>query len=148
MDRNEALASLDAVRYTRGKLAERATWPFWRHAAFGMMEGIFIFGISLPAAGMAVAVVIAFAMMGWIIRDDKKRYGMFVSGWQGNCPKLLTVCLLIFAVGMAVISWTARGEAAPAPTALIAAFATFAVCTAGSLWWQKLYRQELRQDEV
>ena len=53
MDRNEALASLDAVRHTRGKLAQRSQWPLWRHALFGFVEATFIFGISLPFAGMA-----------------------------------------------------------------------------------------------
>ncbi|WP_120077749.1 hypothetical protein [Aurantiacibacter odishensis] len=143
MDRNEALASLDAVRHTRGKLAQRSQWPLWRHALFGLLEATFIFGVSLPFAGMIVCVMIAAATMAWIIHDDKKRYGMFVSGWQGTRPKLVLFGLVAVAGAMAVVSFTARGEPAPSPTALLAASVTFVACTLGSLWWQKLYRQEL-----
>ncbi len=145
MDRNEALASLDAVRHTRGKLAQRTVWPFWRHAAFGLLEAIFIFGLSLPITGMIAAALVAVAIMAWIVHDDKKRYGMFVSGWQGKKPRLVTMALVVFAIGMAIISWGARGQAVPSVAATGAALAMFVVCTAGSLWWQKLYRQELQE---
>ncbi len=145
MDRNEALASLDAVRHTRGKLAQRSQWPLWRHALFGLVEATFIFGISLPTAGLVVCMVIAVATMAWIIHDDKQRYGMFVSGWQGTRPKLVLFGLVAVAGAMAVLSISARGEPVPSPTAIVAALVTFTLCTLGSLWWQKLYRQELRE---
>ena len=148
MDKNEALASLDAVRHTRGKLAQRSHWPLWRHALFGLLEATLIFGISLPFAGMAICVVVAVATIVWISYDDKQRYGMFVSGWQGTRPKLVLLGLAIVVGAMAVLSISARGEPVPSPTAIAAALVTFILCTLGSLWWQKLYQQELRQGDA
>lgn len=146
MDRNEAKKALDSVNQTHGKLANQATWPFWRHALFGIAEASFIFGLSLPIWGTAICLALAGAIILWVINDDKQRYGMFVSGWNGKRPRILLIVLLTFVVAMAIVSFSARGETVPAPAALGAMFATFAACTIGSISWEKLYRAELRMD--
>lgn len=148
MDRNEALAALDGVKHTQGKLAEVSEWPLWRHVLFGVAEGTFIFGLSLPILGTAACLIAAGGLVAWMIRDDKQRYGMFVSGFQGKKPRAALFALIIVVVGMAALSFAARGEPAPAPMAIVATLGTIIACTLGSLWWQRLYRAELREGAV
>lgn len=148
MDQDQALAALESVNETQGKLAERSTWPLWRHALFGLAEAIFVFGLSLPILGILAGFALALMITVLVIRDDKQRYGMFVSGWQGTKPRILLLALIVFVVGMALLSFSARGGSAPALTPMLAAAATFCVCTISSLWWQKLYREELRNGVV
>ncbi|WP_133304010.1 hypothetical protein [Aurantiacibacter aquimixticola] len=148
MDRNEAAAALASVGKTQGRLAEVSEWPLWRHALFGLAEAVFIFGLSLTLFGTIAGLVVAAALTVWIFNDDKRRYGRVVSGWQGMKPKILLVALIAFVLSMAYLSWSARGQPIPAPGAVLAALATFAVCTLASLWWQHLYRAELREGAI
>ena len=145
MDRNEAHAALDAMAQTRSRMAETTQWPLWRHALFGVAETFFVIGISLPALYSGISVLLAFALIIWLFTDDKKRYGMFVSGWHGQKPRLITLGMTVVVVALAVLSWTTRGEPAPAPLALLAGLATLFVCTLGSIWWQSAYKRELRE---
>lgn len=145
MDRNEAHAALDGIRHTQGKLAERSQWPLWRHGLFGLSEGILVFGISLPFPASLAAIAITSALVVWIIHDDKKRYGMFVSGFRGRKPRLAVGALIVVLLGMCALSLTARHEPVPAPAAMLAALVTIIACTIGSVWWQKLYQAELRE---
>ena len=148
MDRNEALAALESVGQTQERLAEVSEWPLWRHALFGVAEAVFIFGLSLSLLGTLGGFVVAGAITAWIFHDDKRRYGRAVSGWHGTRPRILLVALIAFVAGMAHLSWSTRGEPIPAPGAVLAASATFVVCTLASLWWQRLYRAELRDGPV
>lgn len=147
MDRNEAYAALDSVKYTQGKLAERTQWPLWRHALFALAETVLVFGISLPLPGTLAGFGIAMLITIFTVRDDKQRYGLFVSGWQGGRTRIVLLILIAFVLAMAFVSFSARGEPIPAPTAVVASLATFAGCLIGSLMWQKIYRAELREGD-
>ena len=143
MDKAEAHRALDAVAHTNARIAAGTRWPFWRHAAFGLAEASVVFGLSLPAIGLVICVLLGFAIVIGLFIDDRRRYGMFVSGWHGSRPKLLLLGMVAVVAAMAVLSFMARGAPAPAPQAVIATIVTLVTCTAGSLWWQSLYRQEL-----
>lgn len=144
MDRNEAIAALESVAQAEGRLAETATWPLWRHAVFALAEAVLVFAVSLPFVGLLAGFALSIAIAAWTVNDDKQRYGMFVSGWRAGKPGVLLVIITAFVVAMAFLSFTARDDAAPALTPALAAMATFAVCTAGSVLWQRLYQQQLR----
>ncbi len=145
MNKDEAAAAMEAVSQSERKLAEAAQWPLWRHGAFGLAEAGVIFGLTLPPLGLAACVLLSFSTIIWIFHDDRQRYGMFVSGWHGTKPRIAVIAMIIFVATMAGISISARGEPSAITIGLITASATFLVCTLGSMWWQSLYRKELRQ---
>ncbi len=143
MKKDDALASLEAVNRAKARLAADAKWPFWRHAAYGLIEAAIVLSVSLPFSALLAVAGGAIIATLLVIKDDKRRYGMFISGWQGGKPRLVTLGMVAFIITMFALSFTTRGQPFPAPIAVGAALATFIACTIGSYWWQKLYREEL-----
>ena len=143
MDRNEALASLDAVRQTDRRIAERMQWPLWRHAAFGAVEALFVLGWGLPPAAMAACIVVAIAGMSWIVHDDRKRYGMFVSGYSSRAARpAIFLAVAVFLVGLGTIVVTG-GPNKWTPWVPIVTALVFVGETLASVWWQKLAKDAL-----
>ena len=141
----EAATALDGVDRTERKLAQHAHWPFHRHAMFGLGEGLLIAALAQPMAigGWMIGVAIAlFIMCMW---DDRRRHGMFVSGFQPGRTIPLTVLLVLFVTAMAVGSLMIRDGVSAQPLGYLAGLVTFALCTAASLQWQKIYRAELER---
>ncbi|MGB3166911.1 MAG: hypothetical protein WBA68_09070 [Alteraurantiacibacter sp.] len=148
MDGNEARASLDAVRQTDRRMAGQMTWPLWRHAAFGAIEALFVLGWGLPSPGMAACLVIAIGGIFWINRDDRKRHGMFVSGFTSRAARpaiWLAFAIVIAGLGAVLLTgglnrWT--------PWVPVIVGLVFVLETLASLWWQKLYLAELRSEQA
>lgn len=143
MDRNEAAAALADVGRTEHRLAERTHWPFHRHAMFGLAEGLLVAGVAQPLAITSAITVAALALIIVCIAEDRRRHGMFVSGWQAGATRPLTIGLLLFVVVMLAASVAIRETAAAQPLGFgLGAFA-FAVCTWASLRWERIYRAQL-----
>ncbi len=145
MDRNEAAAALADVNRTENKLAERAQWPFRRHAMFGLAEGLLVAGIAQPTAIMGGTIAVAMALVVVCVTEDRRRTGMFVSGFQGRSTRWVVAALLLFLLPMAAIAAAIRDGETVQPLGYALGAIVFAVCTAGSLLWQKVYRAELAQ---
>lgn len=145
MDRTEAAAALAVVNRTESKLAERAHWPFHRHAMFGLMEGLLVAGIAQPIAMMGGTIAIAMALLVVCVTEDRRRHGMFISGFQGRSARWVTLALLLFVLPMMALSVSLRDGESVQPLGYALGAIVFAVCTAGSLLWQKVYRAELAQ---
>lgn len=143
MNRNEAAAALADVGRTERRLAERARSPFHRHAMFGLAEGLMVAGIAQPTGIMAGMTATAMALFVVCIMDDRRRNGMFVSGWQGGATRSLTIALTVFVVAMLAGSLAVRDGETAQPLGYLLGAITFAVCTAASLLWEKIYRAEL-----
>ena len=143
MARNEAAAALVQVSEARRRLADRARWPLHRHALFGLMEGLLIAGIAQPAPIFAGMIGIAMVILVYCVTDDRRRHGMFVSGWQGNATRPLMVMLAAFVVAMVLAALAVRSGDAASPLGYALGLVTFAVCTAASLRWETVYRREL-----
>ena len=141
----DPLAATDAAQ---ARLADRMRWPLWRHAVAGALFALILFAIAMPAKGgiavMGLVVILIFA----IIRDDKKRYGMFVSGYQrGRTGWVLAVNLVIFAAAWAAIAKTGPHTIGDIlPWVLIGA--VFVATTALSYLWEIVYRADLRKDRA
>jgi hypothetical protein len=145
MDRTEAAAALADVNRTEERLAERAHWPFHRHAMFGLLEGLLVAGIAQPTAMMGAMIAVAMALLVVCVTEDRRRHGMFISGFQGKSTRWVTVALLLFLVPMMAASALVRDGESAQPLGYALGAIAFAVCTAGSLIWQKVYRAELAQ---
>ena len=72
---------------------------------------------------------------------------MFVSGWQGAATRGLTVLLSLFLMTMLAGSLLVRDGEAVQPLGFLFGAIAFAVSTAASLRWEKVYRDELGQGE-
>lgn len=147
MDRNEAAAALADVGRTEERLAAKAHWPFHRHAMFGLMEGLIIAGIAqpLPIAGAMTAVAMALLVV--CIMDDRRRHGMFVSGWQPGATRPLTWALFAFLLMLVAASLVVRDGDSAQPLGYLFGAIAFAVSTAASLCWEKIYRAELAGED-
>ena len=144
MDRNDARAALDAVKSTDRRMADRMKWPLWRHAAFGGIEAVFLLGLALPPAAMAACLVIATAGISIVIHDDRKRHGMFVSGYSSNAAKpALYLAFAILAAGLAAIILTGGINQWTNWVPLIVVI-VFVGETLASLWWQSLAQADLQ----
>ena len=145
MDRNEAKAALDAVSRTDAVLAHNATWPLWRHMSFAGVETLIVVGFGLPKALWAVAIIIALGGLVLIMRDDRKRDGYFINGWSNEAARPATwACVAIVSFSILAIALT---DSLFRFTPVVAAAGAFTVvgCTLASLWWEKLFRADLRR---
>jgi hypothetical protein len=143
MDPNAAASALEGVNRTEQRLAERARWPFHRHALFGLAEGLIVAGVAQPTPIAAAAIVAAMVLVVVCIMDDRRRHGIIISGWQEGATRPLTLALAAFALMMAMFSAFSRdGESAQSVGYLLGGV-TFVVCTAASLLWERVYRAQL-----
>lgn len=143
MNNLDAAAALASVQRTEERLAERARWPLSRHAMFGLMEGLIVGGLAQPIAISGAMTACGMALLVACVMQDRRRHGMFISGWQGRSTRPLMVALFVFlAAGVAAALVLRNGETVePLGFALGALIAV--VCTLASLRWEKLYRTEL-----
>lgn len=143
MNPTEAAAALASVEATKQRLAAHARWPFARHAMFGAMEGLVVAGIAQPGKGGSGMVMVGMALFTYCVMDDRRRHGMFVSGWQKGATRPLMVGLMLFVGAMLALAAMVRDGRFTQPPGFILGIVTFAVCTAASLWWERIYRAEL-----
>ena len=145
MDRNEAQSALDAVKTMDRAMADRMTWPLWRHAIFGVMMALVLVAFALPPGAQLAAVGVLLVMVFLIVRDDKKRNGMFVSGYQkGRTGWVLALQFALLAGALAATTaWVDDPFSSPIFWTIAAIL--LAGSTAISLIWEKVYRQDLRQ---
>lgn len=143
MNPNDAAAALAQVDRTEARLATRARWPFHRHAMFGLVEGLLVAGIAQPVVTAGAMIGAAMALLAICVIDDRRRHGMFVSGWQAGATRPLTAVLSLFIAAMVVASLLVRDGESAQPIGYLFGAIVFAVATAGSLRWETIYRREL-----
>lgn len=144
MDTNEARSALDAVKNTDRAMADRMRWPLWRHAIFGAMMALVLLAIALPDPGRMLVLAIVLLLIFLVVRDDKARHGMFVSGYQKG--RTGWVLVLQFALLAAALAATIMLVENPLASPLFWAIAAFLLTgsTAISLLWEKIYRADLK----
>lgn len=144
IDPHETLA---AIGRTEGRLATRMHWPFYRHAAAGVLQAVFVVGFALPPLYMMGSFVVAFAFMTAIMQTDRKRDGMFVSGTvsKAGIPALAASVILTLG-GMAAVTWFGGGPGNWTPAVVPIAMVVAIGVTLASLWWERLYQAELKRE--
>ena len=143
MNRKDAVAALADVRETQAKLAGRARWPFHRHAMFGMAEGLIVAGLAQPNSLAVAMIVIAMVLLIVCVAADRRRDGMFVSGWQPGATRPLTIGITLFVLAMAAASAMYRDVEHAGVLGYVFGALTAVVCTGASLRWEKIYRNDL-----
>ena len=146
MDRMEAKAALEDVSAAERRLAEvGAPYPLWRHAAFGAVMGGLVMSQGLAMPWGTLLFVAAMGSVAWLTIDDRRRYGVFVSGYRMGKTLPLTLALLVATVGGMFLMIRARtaGEGLDVRAAI--AGAVFLVAFGASLWWTRIYTRELQE---
>lgn len=146
-DIDEARAAMAEIRATEQRLSARMQWPFWRHLAAGLCFGVLIFAQTLEGGLSVIASfsVVLFALL--IKNSDKKRQGMFVSGFSGG--RASWVSLGLIALGVAACLYVRIGMNEPQreqPLFWVLLAAMIIATTALSYLWQRVYQRELRGD--
>jgi len=103
----EHQAALKTVTETNERLAQKMHWPLWRHAAVGALFCVLLLGISLPGSIGGVINVAMIGVVFLLIRDDKRRHGMWVSGYQKGRTGWVMAALvgLVLACIAASMAW-------------------------------------------
>ena len=144
MDRDEARAALNGMDdVTRKYATEGPEYPAWRYAAFGLMMALIVLSQGFGSALKAALFVTAMAMLVWMLRDDRRRYGVFVNGYRKGRTLPMTIALVGFvllAMGAEIYAY-ANDWAVAAKLAI--AGAVFVVATMASVWWTRIYQREL-----
>lgn len=143
MNPNEAAAALDRVVHTEKKLGERTRWPVRRHAMFGLVEGLVVAGLAQPTLLAAAMIVGALALLLVCVSRDRRRDGIFVSGWQPGATRPLTILITLFVLAMAATAIMTRKSGGADALGYLLGVITFLVCAAASLRWEKIYRADL-----
>lgn len=143
MDPNEAAAALADIGRTQTRLADRARWSLPRHAMFGLVEGLVVAALAQPVAQAGAIITAAMILLVICVVDDRRRHGMFVSGWQRGATLPLTIIVAIFVLAIAMASVALRDKNASVPVGYLLGAVTFVICTLASLRWEKVYRADL-----
>jgi hypothetical protein len=146
MDSKDAKQALEAMDASRLLLGQRAKWSFSRHAAFGLVMGTMVAAYVLPGRWPLLVIALCLAATALIIARDRDRDGMFVSGYRGGSTRWLTLGITLLSVAALIIGAALRDRMALLWAPPLLGLLTFAACTAGSMVWEKIYRDELGSD--
>jgi hypothetical protein len=143
MDQSEALSALEAKNAAEAQLARACNCPLWRHAVFGVMMGALIASGAFDTAIRTAILVLILACIPLIIRSDRKRMGMFINGYRRGKTRwvafgILAIWLALY--GVSVHYALDRGNHA---VPLVLGLAGFAIGTAGSVLWQRVFVREM-----
>ena len=143
MDHSEALSALDAKRAAESQIARAATCPPWRHAVFGLMMGGLIASFAFEFAIRTAILVIVLACIPIIIRSDRKRMGMFINGYRRGKTRLVTFGILALWLPLYGISVHYSLDRNNHQMPLLLGLIGFAIGTAGSVLWQRVFVREM-----
>jgi cobalamin synthase len=139
----EARAALDSAAAARARIAALGLCPPWRHAAFGAVMGLLILGLGFPLAVQTACTVVAMGGVALIATYDRKRYGMFVNGYRRGATRRVIAVLLVAMMALIVVQIRLREQGVETWVPIAVAALAFAVATACSVWWARVFRREL-----
>ena len=139
----EALATADRSR--RRFALEQAHWPWSRHAVFGALIGGLAAAQAIPPPYSTCAAVALIGVAARVAAADRRRRGVFVSGWRYGRTLWVTAPMAAAAIAVSLLGlWLSRErEVAWAPVAIGAAL--LPAGTLASKAWEQVYRRELQE---
>ncbi len=144
-DPRTALAALEA---TNDRLAQRMSWPLWRHVAGGLLMSLIVAGAGLPRDIAFIVFFVAMVLIVVIVRDDKKRHGMFVSGYQRGRTKWIVAIMIALTLAALIVIRTQVDGGAGSPWFWATLAILFCSITMLSLLWERVYRDDIRDGSL
>lgn len=143
-----AQTALIALEITNGRLAERIRWPLWRHAAAGLLMTLIVGSMGLPRGLAIVILLVAIVLSIAIVRDDKKRYGMFVSGYQRGRAAWVTGAIIGLNLSALIFVRTFLDNAVLNAMFWLAMAIVFLGNSMLSIAWERVYRHDVREGGI
>ncbi|RPF70507.1 hypothetical protein [Aurantiacibacter spongiae] len=109
---------------------------------------LIVAAVALPRDVTAVVFVTAMVLMLLIVRDDKRRHGMFVSGYQRGRTVWIVAAIIVLNLSALVIVLTQFEDPTDDPWFWVT-LSTVALGTSGLSWiWERVYRADVRQGRL
>lgn len=144
----DAQTALIALEITNGRLAERMRWPLWRHTAVGLLMTLIVGSVGLPRGLAMVILFVAIVVTIAIVRDDKKRYGMFVSGYQRGRAAWVTGAIIALNLSAVIFVRTFLDNAVVNAMFWLAMAIVFLGTSMLSIAWERVYRHDIREGGI
>lgn len=148
MQEVEARAALDAMGSANAGLADAMACPPWRHAAFGVLMASLVLAVTVPSAWFLPIQIVSLAGLILLLRHDRARYGVFVNGYRRGRTLPVTLALLAAELGIVFLAVPARHLPFPSVRGLACIAAAFAIATAASVLFQRIWIAEIRAGQA
>ena len=140
---DEARAALAAKDDSHRELAAAATYPQWRHAIFGLLMGGMTLAPALSSTGRILMLVALLCTVPLIVQSDRKRSGMFISGYRRGKTLYVTFAIIALEMILTMFAVYRAVEFDDRLTAVLLHPVAFAVGWIGSLIWQRVFIAEM-----
>lgn len=145
MDPIEAQAALDSMAAAQREFAASGPkYPLWRHAAFAAVMGAIALSQGFGPPLQILLFVFAMAAVAWLVVDDRRRYGLFVSGYRKGRTLPLTLLMVALLLGAMGAEIYARINELSLAVKFAIAGGAFAIALTASLLWTRIYDRELQ----
>lgn len=145
---NDPRRALDALEAIDERLAQRMRWPLWRHMAAGLLMSLIVAAAGVPRNLAAAAFAAGLVLVLVIVRDDKKRHGMFVSGYQRGRTKWVVAAIILTTLSAVLVVRTQLSEGIADPLFWVVLAIVFSGTTMLSLLWERVYGDDIRRGAV
>ena len=140
---DEARAALAAKDDSQRQLAAAATYPQWRHAIFGVLMGGLTLAPALSSTGRIMMFAALLCTVPLVIQSDRKRSGMFISGYRRGKTLYVTFAILALEMSLTLFAIYRAVEFDDRLTAILLAPVAVAIGWIGSLIWQRVFIAEM-----
>lgn len=145
MDPIEAQAALDSMNAAQREFATSGPkYPLWRHVAFAAVMGAIVLSQAFGPPLQIILFVFAMAAVAWIVTDDRRRYGVFVSGYRRGRTLSVTLLMVLLLLGTMGAEIHARLNDQSLAVKLGIAGSAFVIALVASLLWTRIYDRELQ----
>ena len=145
MESHEARHALDQLSSVQAQIAEDlGHCPPWRHLLFGALFSVLIGSIAISSAVQLYAAPFILIATALIVRSDRKRLGVFINGYRRGATLPLTIIFLAAMIGLLLGAMYLRISGFRWPYKLGLSALAFAIAVGFSVYWQSIYRLELK----
>lgn len=145
MENLEARHALDQLSIAQTHIADDLGYsPPWRHVLFGALYGVVIASIAVSSAAQLYSAPFILIAMVLIVRSDRKRMGVFINGYRRGATLPLTFIFLFSAIALVFAAMELRIEGYGLASKLGLSALAFALAVGFSVYWQEIYRLELK----
>ena len=145
MENFEARHALDQLSTAQARMVDDlGRSPPWRHMLFGALFGVLIGSIAISRATQFYTAPLLLVAIALIIRSDRRRLGVFINGYRRGATLPLTGIFLVAMIVCVFAGMKLRVDSYELPYKLVLAALAFALATGFSIYWQSIYRLELK----
>ena len=109
---------------------------------------LIVAAVALPKLVSIVVLAIAMILMALIVRDDKKRYGMFVSGYQRGKTAWIVGAIIVLILAALVTILTQFDDPVTEPGFWVTLSIVFLGTSGLSVIWERVYRMDVREGRL